>query len=73
MSYKIERLSKYIFDDENYNCSINTKVRYTKDAEGKESYEYNMTCEDNDGNKVYEHKGIENDEECSVIDQNLLN
>ena len=57
------------FDDENYNCSINTKVRYTKDAEGKESYEYNMTCEDKDGNVVYEHKGIENDEECSVIDQ----
>ena len=57
------------FDDENYNCSINTKVRYTKDAEGKESYEYNMTCEDKNGNVVYEHKGIENDEECSVIDQ----
>ena len=57
------------FDDENYNCSINTKVRYTKDAEGKESYEYNMTCEDKNGNIVYEHKGIENDEECSVIDQ----
>ena len=57
------------FDDPNYNCSINTKVRYTKDAEGRETFEYNMTCEDEEGNKVYEHKGIEDDGECTVIDQ----
>ena len=57
------------FDDPNYNCSINTKVRYTKDAEGRETFEYNMTCEDEEGNKVYEHKEIEDDGECTVIDQ----
>ncbi len=57
------------FDDPDYNCSINTKVRYTKDAEGRETFEYNMTCEDEEGNKVYEHKGIEDDGECTVIDQ----
>ena len=57
------------FEDSNYNCSINTKVRYTKDSEGNENYDYNMTCEDKDGNKAYEYKGIENAEECTVIDQ----
>ena len=56
------------FDDENYDCSVDTKVRYTKDEKGRESYDYNMTCVDKSGNKVYEHIGIENDDECTVVD-----
>ena len=56
------------FDDENYDCSVDTKVRYTKDEKGRESYDYNMTCVDKSGNKVYEHIGIENDDECNVVD-----
>ena len=56
------------YDDDNYDCSINTKVRYTKDEKGKESYKYNMTCVDKEGKKVYEHIGIENNDECIVKD-----
>lgn len=53
------------YDDPNVDCSIGTKVRYTKEK-SKSKYTYNMTCKEN-GKIVYEHKGIENNE-CTVID-----
>ena len=56
------------YEDKEYNCSINTKVRYTKDRSGNDSYEYNMTCEDNKGKVAFEHIGIEDKSACKVID-----